>query len=98
MTYKIKISVEAELDLDETYRWYESQVNQLGSEFIRVVDNNLTLIQKNPLAYPIIYNNIRRKLLPRFPYGLLYVIQDNIIFVLTCFHVKRDPQQWKRRF
>lgn len=98
MTYKIKISEEAELDLDEAYQWYESQVDRLGSEFIRVVDNNLALIQQNPLAYPIIHNNIRRKLLPKFPYGLFYLIQDDIIFILACFHVKRNPQQWKRRF
>ncbi|GAB4300995.1 MAG: hypothetical protein Fur0025_40960 [Oscillatoriaceae cyanobacterium] len=98
MTYKVKISQEAELDLAEAYQWYESQVNQLGSEFIRVVDENLTSIQQNPLAYPIVYNNIHRKLLPRFPYGLFYVIQDDLIFVLACFHVKRDPQQWQRRF
>ncbi len=98
MTYKVKISPEAELDLDEAYHWYESQVNQLGSEFIRVVDENLTAIQQNPLAYPVVYNKIHRKLLPRFPYGLFYVIQDDIIFVLACFHVKRDPKQWQRRF
>lgn len=98
MTYKIKISEEAELDLDDAYQWYESQVNQLGSELIRVVDQNLALIQQNPLAYPIIYNNVRRKLLPRFPYGLFYVIHDDIIFILAFFHVKRDPQQWKKRF
>lgn len=97
MTYKIKISEEAALDLDEAYQWYESQISQLGSEFIRVVDKNLTSIQQNPLAYPIIYNNVRRKLLPRFPYALFYLIQDDIIFILACFHVKRDPQQWKRR-
>ena len=58
MTYKIKISEEAELDLEEAYQWYESQISQLGSEFIRVVDKNLTSIQQNPLAYPIIYNNV----------------------------------------
>jgi len=40
--------------IDEAYQWYESQVNQLGSELIRVVDKNLALIQQNPLAYPII--------------------------------------------
>lgn len=98
MTYKVKISQQAELDLAEAYQWYESQVNQLGSEFIRVVDENLTSIQQNPLAYPIVYKQIHRKLLPRFPYGLFYVIQDDLIFVLACFHVKRDPQQWQRRF
>ena len=54
MTYKIKISEEAKLDLEDAYQWYESQINQLGAEFIRVVDKNLASIQKNPFAYPII--------------------------------------------
>jgi len=49
MTYKIKISKEAEFDLDEAYEWYKAQVNELGSEFIRVVDewlrNNIKIIQ-----------------------------------------------------
>ena len=97
MTYQIKISEEAELDLEEAYQWYEKQVNQLGSEFIRMVDHQLALIQKNPFACPLIYRNIRRKLLPRFPYGLFYVVEDDLIFVVACFHVKRDPKQWKRR-
>ncbi len=99
--YGIKISDEAELDLEDAYSWYEGQVNQLGSEFIRVVDKSLTIIQKNPLAYPLVYRNVRRKLLPRFPYMLLYLVDDNIniniIFVFACFHVRRDPKQWKPR-
>jgi toxin ParE1/3/4 len=95
--YSIKISDEAELDLEDAYLWYENQVKQLGSEFIRVIDRSLTNIQKNPLACPLIYRNVRRKLLPRFPYFLLYFIDDNIIFIFACFHVKRDPKHWKRR-
>ena len=95
--YSVKISEEAEPDLEEAYFWYEEQVKQLGSEFIRVVDKSLATIQKNPLACPFIYRNIHRKLLPRFPYMLLYFINDNVIFVFACFHVKRDPKQWKSR-
>ena len=95
--YKVKISDEAELDLEEAYQWYETQVNQLGSEFIRKVDDSLSSIQKNPFAYPLIYQNVRRKLLSRFPYGLFYLIEDDLIFVIACFHVKRDPKQWKKR-
>ncbi len=97
MTYKIKISQEAEFDLHEAYEWYKAQVNELGSEFIRVVDRNLALVQQNPLAYPTVFRNVRRKLLPRFPYGLFYIVENDIIFVLACFHVKRNPQQWQRR-
>jgi toxin ParE1/3/4 len=97
MIYKIKIADEAELDLEDAYNWYEKQVNQLGSEFIRAVDKNLATIQQNPFAYPLIYRYVRRKLLYRFPFGLFYLIQDDIIFVFACLHVKRDPQQWKKR-
>jgi hypothetical protein len=32
--YSVKISEEAELDLEEAYFWYEQQVKQMGSEFI----------------------------------------------------------------
>lgn len=61
------------------------------------MDENFSSIQQNPFADPIVYNDIPRKLFPRFPYGLFYVIQDDIVFVLACFHVKREPKQWQRR-
>lgn len=95
--YIIRISEEAELDIEDAYNWYENQVKHLGSEFIRVIDKSLTTIHQNPFACPLIYRNVRRKLLTRFPYMLLYFIDDNIIFVFACFHVKRNPKQWQRR-
>lgn len=73
------------------------QVNQLGSEFIRKVDQSLSSIQKNPFGYTLIHQNVRRKLLSRFPYGLFYIVEDNLIFVVACFHVKQDPKQWQKR-
>jgi hypothetical protein len=51
--YKIKIAEEAELDLEDAYNWYEKQVNQLGSDFIRAVDKNLAIIQKKPFCLSI---------------------------------------------
>ena len=38
MSYRLLIKPEAELDLEDTYNWYEKQNRGLGSEFIRVVD------------------------------------------------------------
>ncbi len=34
MTYKIFITPEAELDLEDAYNWYEQHTVGLGSEFI----------------------------------------------------------------
>jgi plasmid stabilization system protein ParE len=98
MAYKVFISPEAELDLEDTYNCCEAKDTDLGSEFIRVVDASLSAIQRNPLAYASVYKEIRRKLIRKFPYGLFYLVKDEIIVVVACFHVKRDPKQWKRRF
>jgi hypothetical protein len=52
MIYKIKISEDAELDLDEAYQWYESQISQLGSEFIRVVEKTFIAIALSTHLHP----------------------------------------------
>ncbi len=83
--YKVKISDEAELDLEEAYQWYETQVNQLSSEFIRKVDDSLSSIQKNPFAYPLIYQNVRRKLLSRFPFSIFFELRNHTFFSFFCF-------------
>ncbi len=98
MSYQVFITPEAELDLEEAYNWYESQNIGLGSEFIRVIDASLSNIQRNPLSYPTIYQKIRRKLIRKFPYGLFYLVENEMIIILACFHIKRNPKQWKRRF
>ena len=97
MPYPVFISPEAELDLEDIYNWYEAQNTGLGSEFIRVIDASLSTIQRNPLAYTKIDQEVRKKLIRKFPYILFYVVIDKMIIIIACFHVKRDPQQWKRR-
>ena len=97
MNYKISIQPEAEYDLEEAYKWYEENSLGLGSEFIRVFDASLSVIQRNPVAYPVVYKKIRRKLMRRFPYGIFYLLESETIYILACFHVKRDPKQWQKR-
>ena len=97
MNYKISIQPEAEYDLEEAYKWYEEKSRGLGSEFIRAFDASLSAIQRSPFACPVIYREIRRKLMRRFPYGIFYVLESETIYIIACFHVKRDPRQWQRR-
>ena len=82
---------------EDAYNWYEQHTVGLGSEFIRVVDASFSTIQRNPFACPIVHEQVRKKLIRKFPYGLLYIIIDETISIIGCFHVKRDPQQWERR-
>ncbi len=97
MTYRLIIRPEAELDLEDAFLWYESQSSGLGSEFVRAVDTCISTIGRNPLAYKLIYQEARRVLVRRFPYALFYIVGEDTVFVIACFHSKRNPNNWQDR-
>jgi plasmid stabilization system protein ParE len=97
MNYRLIIRPEAELDLEDAFAWYESQDPGLGSEFVRAIDACISTIGRNPLAYRLIYQQARRALVRRFPYCLFYIVEEDIIFVIGCFHSKRNPRDWQDR-
>jgi len=97
MNRKITIRPEAAREVEEAFDWYELQSEGLGMEFLRAADACLSAIRRNPFAYPMVYEQTRRALLKRFPYMLIYVVADDSIVVLACFHAKRDPVDWLRR-
>lgn len=97
MNYKLIIRPEAELDIQEAFEWYEERNPGLGSKFVRAVDSCLAAIGRNPLAYPLLHREVRRTLVHLFPYGIFYLLEEDTIVVIACFHVKRNPQQWQSR-
>ncbi|WAL61464.1 type II toxin-antitoxin system RelE/ParE family toxin [Thermocoleostomius sinensis] len=97
MSYNLIIRPEAELDIQDGFKWYETQVPGLGSEFIRAIDTCLSGIGRNPLAYPLLYQQARRALVRRFPYSILYVFDQNTVSIIACFHSKRNPKSWQER-
>jgi len=97
MNYQLLISPEAEFDIQDAFEWYEQSSTGLGSEFVRAVDGCFALIGRNPLAYVKVYQQVRRILIRRFPYAVMYVVEEDVITIIACFHVKRDPKQWQKR-
>ena len=96
MTYQLIIRLEAELDIEDAFEWYSAKRENLGSEFVRAVDTAFSKIGQNPFAYPIVQRQARRIILQRFPYSLVYVINEdlNIISIVSCLHGKQDPKSW----
>jgi len=52
---------------------------------------------KGILAYPIVHRQMRRALVRRFPYQILYEIEIEEIIIYAIYHSARDPEAWKRR-
>lgn len=94
---KSQLTPEAELDLKEAIRWYDERDQKLGDQLLRSLYRSIASIERNPHLYPIVHRQMRRALVRRFPFQILYEIESEEIIIYAIFHSARDPEAWKRR-
>lgn len=88
----------ARAELIDAQDWYENEVPGLGRRFRAAVEAGIERMSANPQQFPVIYKSIRRALIRRFPYALMFVVDaDETITVIACFHGSRDPKHWQER-
>ncbi len=90
------IRPEAEMEMAEAFAWYEARVPGLGSEFLLTVDAIMNAILRNPQQYPVVHKNLRRAITRRFPYQVIFIVEEKQIVVIAVFHAKRNPDSWQK--
>jgi plasmid stabilization system protein ParE len=88
---------EAEEEFIEAIAYYESCEPGLGLDFSRQVHATIRNVVDYPTLWPAVEAKIRRCLVNRFPYGVLYSIKSDGVLILAVMHLHRDPTYWKRR-
>ena len=97
MDYELIIRPEAKADLLDAFYWYQKQRQGLGLDFKLCVDEVISKIRRNPLIHKEIFQNVRRSVIKRFPFGVFYTIENERIIILAVMHARRDPMKWKNR-
>ena len=98
VAYPVIFTPRARAELTDAQDWYEDQAPGLSRRFRAAVDVVVQRMAANPWQFPVVYRSIRRALLRRFPYALLFVVEaDETITVIACFHGSRDPAHWQKR-
>ncbi len=98
MTRSAVVAEDAQIDVREARRWYESEDGpRLDARFARAVAASLILVERFPQIHPEVHGHLRRALVKPFPYMLLYEIEDHELVVHRCIHVSRDPMRWRQR-
>lgn len=97
MTLEVRLRPEAERDLMEAASWYEEQQSGLGHRFLDEVLKTFSAIAETPSLYPIAHRDTRRSLIHRFPFGIYYRVEDEVVVVIAIIHASRDPRTWQRR-
>ena len=59
----------------------------LGSRFLNEVKGAISRIVKNPQAWGLLDDKIRRCRLQRFPYGIVYAIAQDAIIIVSVTHL-----------
>jgi len=88
---------EAEAEFIAAIDFYEERQAELGYEFAQEVYAGIQSILDHPRTWPVFDLDIRRRLIERFPYAILYSIEDKTIYVLAVMHLHREPNYWKSR-
>lgn len=88
---------EAETEFLEAIEYYEGCEPGLGGDFALEVQSSVSNILSYPNAWPILEEDVRRCLTNRFPFGVIYSIETDRIFILAVMHLHRHPDYWKHR-
>jgi plasmid stabilization system protein ParE len=94
---KVRFLELAQYELDDAFVWYEEHMQGLGRELLDEVDRSIRRVARWPLAGKEISPDLRRCLVKRFPYGIIYGIEDTIVIVSVA-HLHRKPFYWLERW
>ena len=87
----------AKIELDDGKEYYEMEVIGLGKRFKQEVKRAINIIEKMPKIGSPESENIRRYILHKFPYKVLYSIEKDHIYVIAIAHLHREPMYWINR-
>jgi toxin ParE1/3/4 len=88
---------EAEEEFQAAIEYYEDSQAGLGYDFSVEVFTVIQSIVAHPLAWPLIEGDIHRCFVNRFPYSVLYAVEEKAVFILAVMHLRRHPDYWKDR-
>ena len=88
---------EARRELFEAIDYYNDIEPGLGASFLEEIEAAIVLVEKFPSLGVEIGNGIRRCLVRRFPYAVLYSVEADRVLILAIMHTRRKPGYWASR-
>jgi len=93
---KLKFLPEAEMEFREAARFYEDRAPGLGFAFVTEVHRATNMLLTQPLIGAPLVDDLRKYVLRRFPYNLIYADAADTLIIVALAHHKRRPFYWSR--
>jgi toxin ParE1/3/4 len=101
VTKTLRIHRLAEDELADAASWYEARQSGLGIDFLDLIDKAVDAITTGALPTSPVpgvrAKDVRRILLPRYPYSIVLYERETEIFIIAFAHNSRRPGYWRAR-
>lgn len=96
---RARYSAAAEAELAEAVDWYAASDDgeRLVDRFLGEVARVESLARTRPRAWPEVEPGVRRIVLDRFPFSLIYRVMLDELQILAVAHHSRRPGYWRER-
>lgn len=84
-------------ELIDSAEYYEARAERFGESFLNEVERAVADVSESPEQWPCFFLNSRRRLLDRFAYSIVYLIEAEQIYILAVMHQRRRPGYWRKR-
>lgn len=93
---KVRISSDAEYDIEQAYCFYERQSRGLGSRFTTEIYSEIESLGWKAGIHSKEYGRLCL-LCDRYPFGVFYEVENDEAIVLAVLDLRRDPKWLSRR-
>ena len=97
MSRPVRFHPAALRELIEAAEFYDSEVPGLGGAFIDQAERALRQLSAFPESSSVVFAPVRTKIVPAFPYSLMYSLTGEAVLILAVAHQRRRPMYWGDR-
>jgi hypothetical protein len=84
-------------ELIDAYIYYADQLKGLEHKFLDELEETIEILKQYPEAWIKVGGITRRCLLKRFPYFILYIYENDSIYITCIAHLHRNPEYYISR-
>ena len=89
--------VEAAEEIEHERMWYRARSEAAEAAFLRELDLAIAVVTEAPHRWPQYVEETQRYVFPRFPFSLVYFVEDDIVVIVALEAERREPGYWTNR-
>ncbi len=88
---------DAENEFSDAAYYYDQQDEGVGDHFAGQIEAAVARILSNPFVGRCFDGECRKVKADRFPYLIIYLVDDGRVQIVSVMHTSRRPEYWKSR-